>query len=1077
MSACVHTQPEHLHEPHSPPPGPARRFRLAGADLSASIAVFLIALPLSLGIALATGAPLQAGLVAAAVGGIVAGRLGGSPLQVSGPAAGLTVVTADLIHRYGWRTTCAITVLAGLAQLGLGCLHVARTALAVSPAVVHGMLAGIGVTIAIAQLHVVLGGTPQSAVIDNILALPAQLAGLHPGAVSMSALTLVLLLTWPRLPGRPGRLLRRIPAALVAVTGATATASFTGLVLPTVDLPSWSSHALAGLPEGPVLGLAAAVFTTTLVCSVQSLLGAVAVDKMAAARRGPKPHVGRSDLNRELLGQGSANIVSGALGGLPVAGVAVRSSANVQSGAVSRNSTMLHGVFVVVAALLMVPVLDLIPLASLAALVMAIGIQMVSLHHIRTVTRHREVLVYAVTTLGVVFLGVLEGVVLGVAVAVAVAMHRLARTRITHEEKGGVHHVHVRGQLTFLAVPRLSRALHLVPQGARAVVELDGSFMDHAAYESLQDWRASHTGQGGTAELTGCRTGLRSSTRTASAQCHCRPWTPWRNHQCVMPSDGQGGQGMRGRQDDRGRLSGGDGDGGRAPDEAGALGGSGNGGSASDGVGQGGGSSFGYLATDGVGQGDSTDRAGGGFGSGGGVGDGRDGSAGGDSDGGSDSGASTGLALAGSGFGSGSGLGSTASGTGIGTGSDTGVGPGSDLDSGRRAEPRSGSGSATGAGAVSDSGSAAGAGSGSVAGSGSGSVAGSAAGSRGAAGSPAEAAGTGAGTDTGTGTGIGAGMGFGPATGSGCRSGSIHGSGLRPVTAFDSGSGSGRVQGPASGSLAGTDRGTCTGGHTRTGAHISNGDHTGTDTETGTGAERDIGVGSIADAAHSSGGRELARGIGAFQRNTAPLVRSELARLAREGQCPSQLFLTCADSRLVTSMITSSGPGDLFVVRNVGNLVPLPGAEGGDDSVAAAIEYAVDVLKVRSITVCGHSGCGAMQALLDSAQENGRSPLGRWLRHGQPSLQRMADGSRPQARLAGQAAADALEQLCLTNVVQQLKHLQAHDSVARARTAGALELHGMYFHVGEAQAYLLGGAVEEEVFQRVPGTEELPGPV
>nr|WP_316685763.1 SulP family inorganic anion transporter [Streptomyces sp. ST1015] len=231
-------------------------------------------------------------MVAAAVGGLVAGRLGGSPLQVSGPAAGLTVVTADLIQRYGWRTTCAITVLAGLAQLALGCLRVARTALAVSPAVVHGMLAGIGVTIAVAQLHIVLGGSPQSSVLDNLRALPAQLAGLHPGAVTVSALTLTLLLLWPRIPGRLGRLLRKIPAALVAVTGATAVAALASLTLPKVDLPSWSSHALAGLPEGPVLGIVAAVLTITLVCSVQSLLGAVAVDKMIAARQATTPVTG-----------------------------------------------------------------------------------------------------------------------------------------------------------------------------------------------------------------------------------------------------------------------------------------------------------------------------------------------------------------------------------------------------------------------------------------------------------------------------------------------------------------------------------------------------------------------------------------------------------------------------------------------------------------------------------------------------------------------------------------------------------------------------------------------------------------
>lgn len=779
MSACVPTRaadptrPAQVHQSHNPPPTPPRRFRVAGADLSASIAVFLIALPLSLGIALATGAPLQAGLVAAAAGGLVAGRLGGSPLQVSGPAAGLTLVTAELIQRYGWRATCAITVLAGITQLGLGCLRVARTALAVSPAIVHGMLAGIGVTIAVAQLHIVLGGIPQSSVLDNLVGLPDQVARLQSAAVSMSVLTLVLLFAWPRLPGRTGRALRKIPAALIAVSGATLTASLAGLTLPRVELPSWSSHALAGLPEGPVLGIVAAVLTVTLVCSVQSLLGAVAVDKLVSGRPELQGRVGRSRLDRELLGQGAANVVSGALGGLPVAGVAVRSAANVQAGAVSRNSTILHGVFVVIAALLMVPILELIPLASLAALVMAVGIQMVSLHHIRTVTRHREVLVYAVTTLGVVFLGVLEGVALGVSVAVGVALQRLGRTRITHEEREGVHHVHVRGQLTFLAVPRLSRTLHLVPQGADVVVRLDGSFMDHAAYESLQDWRSTHVAQGGTVDLGG-RTGTRIAEPANSGHCRCRPWTPWRNHQC------------------------------HAAAEPGPL--------------------------------------------------------------------------------------------------------------------------------------------------------------------PSE-------------------------------------------------------------------------------AHSD-------------GQEEELG-----EARPS--GHQLARGISAFQRNTAPLVRDELARLAREGQQPSHLFLTCADSRLVTSMITSSGPGDLFVVRNVGNLVPLPGKESGDDSVAAAIEYAVDVLKVRSITVCGHSGCGAMQALLASEPGGALTPLKRWLRHGRPSLDRMAADDRPWARIAGRAPADSVEQLCLTNVVQQLEHLRAHESVARALREGMLELQGMYFHVGEAQAYLLAEADGDGLFDHV----------
>ncbi|MGW4752035.1 bifunctional SulP family inorganic anion transporter/carbonic anhydrase [Streptomyces chartreusis] len=895
MSACVPTRAddprreEHSHEPHSPPP--ARRPRLAGADVSASIAVFLIALPLSLGIALATGAPLQAGLVAAAVGGLVAGRLGGAPLQVSGPAAGLTVVTAELIHQYGWRTTCAITVLAGLAQLGLGLLRVARTALAVSPAIVHGMLAGIGVTIAVAQLHIVLGGVPHSSVLDNLRELPAQLARVHPAALAVSVLTLALLVLWPRLPGRAGKLLRKVPTPLVAVAVATTTASLMGLSLPKVDLPSWSSHALAALPDGPVLGLVAAVLTITLVCSVQSLLGAVAVDKLVAGRPEQSAQVGRSDLDRELLGQGAANVVSGALGGLPIAGVAVRSSANVHAGAVSRNSTMLHGVLVVIAALLMVPILELIPLASLAALVMAVGIQMVSLHHIRTVTRHREVLVYAVTTLAVVFFGVLEGVTLGIAMAVGVALHRLTRTRITHDETEGVHHVHVRGQLTFLAVPRLSRTLHLVPQGADAVVELDGSFMDHAAYESLQDWQNTHTVHGGTVELVGRRSGVRIGEPTGpaglqalagvtaeeSADCRCHPWTPWRNHQCEIPEaallhDGQPGDAQRTGADDAG--------GGAEPSDA-----------------------------------DEAVRA-----------DGTD---------------------------------STGGRGGIGGHGGTG-------EPDKISEPNP----------------------------------------------------TGGGADA----------------------------LARPDDPQDN--------------TADANEDTGTGAATSTGARTGAAADTGTSTGAGTG------TGAATDTSRPSA-RQLARGISAFQRNTAPLVRGELARLAREGQQPSQLFLTCADSRLVTSMITSSGPGDLFVVRNVGNLVPLPGRESGDDSVAAAIEYAVDVLEVRSITVCGHSGCGAMQALLASEPGAAQTPLRRWLRHGEPSLERMSDEDRPWARLAGRAPADAVEQLCLTNVVQQLEHLRSHESVARALRAGELELHGMYFHVGEAQAYLLTEGHEDRVFDHV----------
>ncbi|MGP4109400.1 bifunctional SulP family inorganic anion transporter/carbonic anhydrase [Streptomyces sp. 4N509B] len=782
------------------PPQPPPR-----ADLSASISVFLIALPLSLGIALATGAPLQAGLVAAAVGGLVAGSLGGSPLQVSGPAAGLTVITAEIIQQYGWRATCAITALAGLTQLGLSALRVARFALVVSPAIVHGMLAGIGATIALAQLHTVLGGSPESSPLDNLAQLPGQLADPHPAALAVAGLTIGVLLLWPRLPGPGGTLVRRVaPAALAAVVLATLLAAaldtLAGQSQPRVDLPSWSSHALATLPEGPTLGVLAAVLTVTLVASVESLLSAVAVDKLAAARqrRGAGPPLPRADLDRELRGQGAANVVSGLLGGLPVTGVAVRSSANVAAGAVSRWSATLHGCWVLLATGLLVGLLELIPLAALAALVMVVGVQMVSITHIRTVTRHREILVYVATGLGTALLGVLEGVGIGIATAVAVSLHHLSHTRVDHERLAdGTHQLRVHGELTFLAVPRLSRALAEVPVGETAVVELAGTFMDHAAYETLHDWRAAHLAHGGRVEIAG-RAGelVDQLTDPARGTHRCRPWQPWRNHQCT-------------------------------------------------------------------------------------------------------------------------------------------------------------------------------------------------------------------------------------AEGSGCGEQAAGGSGHRPR---DAGGEAGRGAAPAGGGEA---------------------------------------------AGGDAGGRDqLLGGVRNFQRTTAPLVRRELVRLAREGQRPSHLFLTCSDSRLIPSMITSSGPGDLYTVRNTGNLVPLD--EPSDGSVAAAIEYAVTVLGVHAITVCGHSGCGGMEALHEARTGGGpRGPLERWLRHARPSLDRLAELRGQAPLLDGRPVTDPLEALSLVNVVQQLDHLARHACVAQRLAAGSLELRGMYFHVGEVQAYLLGrgptpgGAASE-------GTAEVP---
>ncbi|HEU4405411.1 MAG TPA: SulP family inorganic anion transporter, partial [Polyangiaceae bacterium] len=163
--------------PPGPPPGGLAA--LMARDVPASLVVFLVAVPLSMGIALASGAPIMSGLIAAAIGGVVVGLLSGAPLQVSGPAAGLAVIVFGYIQQFGPRVVGAIVVAAGLVQVTLGAARIARTALAISPAVIHAMLAGIGIQIALAQLHIVLGGSPQSSALRNIAELPGQVAHLH----------------------------------------------------------------------------------------------------------------------------------------------------------------------------------------------------------------------------------------------------------------------------------------------------------------------------------------------------------------------------------------------------------------------------------------------------------------------------------------------------------------------------------------------------------------------------------------------------------------------------------------------------------------------------------------------------------------------------------------------------------------------------------------------------------------------------------------------------------------------------------------------------------------------------------
>ncbi|WP_127501784.1 SulP family inorganic anion transporter [Actinoplanes solisilvae] len=691
-------------------------------DVPASVVVFLIAIPLSLGIAAASGAPLLSGLIAAVVGGVVVGLLGGAPLQVSGPAAGLTVIVAGTIATHGFAATAAIVALAGGVQILLGVARLGRAALALSPAVVHGMLAGIGLVIALSQIHVVLGGDAQSEAWKNLRELPAQIAGGHHIATLLGVLTIAVLLFWPRLVKTS-----LLPAALAAVVLSTALAAAIGADVKRVDLPDQPLDELI-FPRWPDAGLgpiAVAVLTIALVASVESLLSAVAVDRM---HDGP-----RADLNRELVAQGAGNTVSGLLGGLPITGVIVRSSTNVAAGARTRASAVLHGLWVAVFVLLCAPLLETIPLAVLAAVLVVVGLRLISLAQIRTYVRHRELPTYVVTAVGVVATDLLTGVALGLVSAVLIMLWRLVRceTRVVEPEPG-TWAVTMSGTLAFLGSGRVGRALAAIPAGERVEVELHLDYLDHGAFQVIEDWREAYAKAGGTVTVR---------------ETH----------------DGWFQRATSGR-----------------------------------------------------------------------------------------------------------------------------------LGAGKTAPPR--------------------------------------------------------------------------------RFGSW--------------------------------------------SQWQNRDR----------QRRDA----------------MEAGIREFERSVAPLVRPQLAGLARDGQQPEQLFITCADSRLVPNLITTSGPGDLFCVRNVGNIVPPHGA--GDASVGAAIEYAVEVLEVHTITVCGHSGCGAVRALMTGGFA-ADGALGSWLGHSGVDLTGCDD-----------------EERCVTaNVARQLVNLRTYPVVRAAEDAGRLTLTGLYFDLSEARMYTVDPLRSEPV--------------
>lgn len=436
------------------------------ADLGASVVVFLVALPLCVGVAVASGVPAELGIVTGVVGGIVVGLLPGSTMQVSGPAAGLTVLVADAVGRHGIQALGVIVLGAGIIQVVLGLARCGRWFRAISPSVVQGMLAGIGLVLIFGQLkHLVVS----------------------PVALALGLLTVVIMLLWQRSP------LQVVPGMLVGVVVCTALASVFASPVARIDVGGLSTD--VHLPDFslPATGVIGTAIVFALVASAESMFSAAAVDRM---HNGP-----RTRYNKELVAQGVGNTICGLLGALPMTAVIVRSAANVSAGARTKASRVLHGLWLLLFVVLLPGLLTLIPIAVLAAVLVHAGWKLLGLKQVVTLWRtdKAEGAVLVLTAGLIVATDLLTGTVVGLLAAVVKTAWEVSRLSVTVTADG----VALKGNATFLRLPRLLDELERVD---REHVRMDLSgvrHLDQACGQAIDQWVDESRRAGRTVELVG----------------------------------------------------------------------------------------------------------------------------------------------------------------------------------------------------------------------------------------------------------------------------------------------------------------------------------------------------------------------------------------------------------------------------------------------------------------------------------------------------------------------------------------------------------------------------------------------
>jgi MFS superfamily sulfate permease-like transporter len=476
-----------------------------GQDVLASFVVFLVALPLSMGVAVASGLSPIHGLVTGIIGGILVGTISGSPLQVSGPAAGLVVTVAEVIRQNGVEMLGSILLLAGLIQLLAGVLKIGKIFRMISPAVIYGMLSGIGILIFASQFHVMLQQKPQETGMENLLTMPASVintlvasdSAIHLLSTAIGLTTLLTFFLWERF--KP-LCLRLLPGSLVSVVLATAIAQFLQLPIAFVSAPT-DLAAVIQLPAlnqlihlaDPTVWIAA--LTIAFVASAESLLSAAALDKL---------HQGtKTNFNRELAAQGFGNMVCGGLGVLPITGVIVRSAVNVKSGAKTRLSAILHGVWILALIMAIPDLLGMIPLASLAAILMIAGSKLIEIKPIQTLQQYGRMplVIFSSTLVGIVMIDLLVGVVIGVVLTVITLVVKVSHLNISvqQDESNRRLDIDLEGSATFILLPKLAAALEVMPNSMHLYVHLERlAYIDHSCFDWLQAWAKQQEQKGNT---------------------------------------------------------------------------------------------------------------------------------------------------------------------------------------------------------------------------------------------------------------------------------------------------------------------------------------------------------------------------------------------------------------------------------------------------------------------------------------------------------------------------------------------------------------------------------------------------